>query len=53
MDKISDENPREKAGQYDRLGDLCCALKAYPAAAKFYGKQVCDEWEEDQTNDLF
>ena len=31
---------REKAQLYDKLGDLCCALKAYPAAVKFYNKQV-------------
>jgi len=41
VEKLKDElAPRELAGRYDRLGDICCALKAYPAAAKFYGKQV-------------
>lgn len=25
---------------YDKLGDLCCSLKAYLAAIKFYGQQV-------------
>ena len=41
VEKVKDGmEPRELARRYDRLGDLCCALKAYPAAAKFYGKQV-------------
>jgi hypothetical protein len=31
---------REKAALYDKLGDICCAVKAYPPAIKFYGKQV-------------
>ena len=29
-----------KARLYDKLGDLCCGLKAYSSAVKFYGKQV-------------
>ena len=31
---------REKATLYERLGDLCCDVKAYSPALKFYGKQV-------------
>lgn len=39
-EKRSTKQAREKAALYDKLGDLCCELKAYPAAMKFYGKQV-------------
>ncbi len=28
----------EKMGLYERLGDMCCRLKAYRAAIAFYGK---------------
>lgn len=35
---------REKAALYDKLGDLCCVVKAYAPAVKFYGKQV--GWED-------
>ena len=34
------EGVREKLTLYDRLGDLCCGLKAFTTAARFYGLQV-------------
>ena len=30
----------ERMQLYDKLGDLCCSVKAYPAAIKFYAHQV-------------
>lgn len=38
--KGTEQQAREKAALYDKLGDLCCELKAFPGAVKFYGKQV-------------
>lgn len=40
VEKKGTGHAREKARLYDKLGDLCCGLKAYPPAVKFYGKQV-------------
>lgn len=31
---------REKEALYEKLGDLCCKVKAYAPAIKFYGEQV-------------
>ena len=40
VEKSGHGDGRGKTQLYDKLGDLCCALKAYPAAVKFYGRQV-------------
>ena len=34
------ERAAEKMRLYEKLGDLCCIVKAFSAAIKFYGKQV-------------
>ena len=40
MLEVEGKEPLEKMTHYDKLGDLCCELRAFTAATKFYGKQV-------------
>ena len=37
------EDARERIRLLDKLGDLACGVSAFPAAVKFYGKQVCQD----------
>lgn len=43
MEGLGVERVEEKMRLCEKLGDLCCSesLKAFPAAMKFYGQQVC------------
>ena len=43
MEGLGVERVGEKMRLCEKLGDLCCSesLKAFPAAVKFYGQQVC------------
>ena len=41
VEDMTDPDETEmKLKLYEKLGDLCCSLKAYPAAISFYGQQV-------------
>ena len=40
MEALGAEKREEKMKMCDRLGDLCCSIKAFPAAIKFYEQQV-------------
>ena len=40
MEALSVEKAQEKMKMCDKLGDLCCSIKAFPAAIKFYEQQV-------------
>ena len=40
VEGVSVERVGEKMHLYDKLGDLCCSVKAYQAATKFYSQQV-------------
>jgi orotidine-5'-phosphate decarboxylase len=39
-DMLDPDETEMKLKLYEKLGDLCCSLKAYPAAIGFYGQQV-------------
>ncbi len=36
----SKDDSKGKVHIYEKLGDLCCKIKSYSSAIKFYGKQV-------------
>ena len=40
MEALGAEKTEEKMKMCDKLGDLCCSIKAFPAAIKFYEQQV-------------
>ena len=40
MEALGTERREEKMKMCDKLGDLCCSIKAFPAAIKFYEQQV-------------
>ena len=40
VEDVEADEVEKKLKLYDRLGDLCCSLRAYTAAVKFYGQQV-------------
>ena len=40
MEALSVEKAQEKMKMCEKLGDLCCSIKAFPAAIKFYEQQV-------------
>lgn len=40
MEALSVEKAQEKMKMCEKLGDLCCSIKAFPAALKFYEQQV-------------
>ena len=40
MEVLGVERAEKKMEMCERLGDLCCSLRAFPAAIKFYEQQV-------------
>ena len=40
MEALGMERVEEKMKMCERLGDLCCTVRAFPAAIKFYEQQV-------------
>ena len=40
MEALGVERAEEKMAMCDQLADLCCFLRAFPAAVKFYQQQV-------------
>ena len=40
MEALGVEKADEKMKMCEKLGDLCCSVKAFPAATKFYKQQV-------------
>lgn len=40
MEALGVERAEKKMEMCERLGDLCCSLRAFPAAIKFYEQQV-------------
>ena len=40
MEALGVEKAEEKMKMCEKLGDLCCTIKAFPAAIKFYEQQV-------------
>lgn len=40
--RLCEDEVEERMRIYDKLGDLCCGVKAYTAAIEFYGKLVCN-----------
>ena len=40
MEALGVERAEEKMRLCEKLGDLCCSLRAFPAAIKFYEQQV-------------
>ena len=40
MEGVGAERAEEKMKMCEKLGDLCCSIKAFPAAIKFYKQQV-------------